>query len=562
MNTPTFRHRCLALGLGLCTLVAATAAGTTSAERPSVPDRSPRPALDDANVSRAITGISLFVIDNSADLDAGINAACPLMSTDQYGFFMGEQGLMPNLAGWLVDLIYYTDVGEGAPGVTCGVDIDEHLAQIDTGAPHGGNLEAIILPDDATFSDVIALIERATLFGPASADIGGELGGVCYTGARAVCVMMWHRAGMVVTSILAGPTNEITQERALALLTSMVPTMVQSLINYADAPPPGTPSTVAAPTTAPASVPPVTAAPVTVAPVTIAPTVPAATIAPVTVPPVTVPAVSVPPISVPVTAGTVPGQGPVSSVPPLVQGTVPATVAVPPTAGGVSTTTTTTGPTPTSTVSTPTSGSFDLVAARATLADFVASNPIGLDVGAGAGITPLCPGSGVASIPLAMTEVGLVPEMSDFRVKVVQSGIAPGLGVVECGGDVIAALVGTDPSVPSHTPLLAMYDITGAATFDQVLAERPGVTLVQSDIPTIGGEIYGGGCAMAPAGVDIGTFCVRIWHREGLVVMIQIGGTGQAGLDTAVTDLLIRLVPEVVNDLATNVNWPTPAAPT
>jgi len=208
MNTPTFRHRCLALGLGLCTLVAATAAGTTFAEQPSVPDRSPRPELDDANVSRAITGISLFVIDNSADLGAGINAACPLMSTDQYGFFMGEQGLMPNLAGWLVDLIYYTDVGEGAPGVTCGVDIDEHLAQIDTGAPHGGNLEAIILPDDATFSDVIALIERATLFGPASPDIGGELGGVCYTGARAVCVMMWHRAGMVVTSMPAGPTTE------------------------------------------------------------------------------------------------------------------------------------------------------------------------------------------------------------------------------------------------------------------------------------------------------------------------------------------------------------------
>lgn len=560
MNPPTLRHRGLAFGLGLCILVAATAAGTTSAGQPSVPDRSPGPELDDANVLRAITGISLFVIDNSADLAAGIDAPCPLMSTDQYGFFMGEQGLTPNLAGWLVDLIYYTDVGEGAPGVTCGVDIDDHLAQIGTGAPHGGNLEAIILPDDATFNDVIALIERATLFGPASPDIGGELGGVCYTGAQAVCVMMWHRAGMVITSILAGPTTEVTQERALALLTSMVPTMLQTLIDYADAPPPGTPATAAAPTTAPVPVPPAPVPPATVAPVTVAPTVPPATIAPVTIPPVTVPAVSVPPTSAPATAGSV--SVPVSSVPPLVQGTVPTTVAIPTTVGGVGTATaTTTVPTPASTVPTPTSGSFDLAAARATLADFIANNPIGLDVGAGAGITPLCPGSGAASIPLAMTEVGLMPDMSDFRVKVVQSSIAPGLGVVECGGDVIAALVGTDPAVPSHTPLLSMYDITGAATFDQVLAERPGVSLLQTDIPTIGGEVHGGSCAMPPAGADIGTFCVRIWHREGLVVMIQIGGTGQAGMDTAVTDLLLRLVPEVVDDLATNVNWPTPAGP-
>lgn len=546
MNTTTIRHRLLAVGLVVCTLVGATAAGTTAGASADVPDVL-RPELDDANVDQAIVGISLFVIDNSASLDSGITAPCPLMTTDQYGYFMGQQGLTANLAGWFVDLVYYTDIGSGAPGVTCGIDIDAHLDQIGTGPPHGGNIEAIVLPDDSTFNDVLALIERATLFGPGPADIGGELGGVCYSGDRSICIVMWHRAGMVITGILAGPSAEVTQDRAVALLTSMVPTTVQSLIDYADLPAPGASTTVASPTVpaatvAPATVPAATATSATVAPPTVPPTT-AAPVTPTTVALPTIPPPTVPPATVaPTTASpvTVPvASVPVSTIPPLVQPTAP--------------------PGPTSAPTTP-PGPVDVSAARTTLADFIANNPIGTDVGAGAGITPPCPGSGDVSMSLAMTEVGLLPNMADYRVKVVESGIAPGLGVVACGGDVITALVAADPAVPSHTPLLSMYDITGSATFDQVLAERPGVTLLQSNIPTIGGEIYGGDCGLPPADISVGTFCVRIWHREGLVIMIEVGGTGQADMDAAVTDVLLTLVPEVVNDLATNASWPVPSA--
>ena len=299
MNITTIRRPLLAFGLGLSMVLGATAAGAASAST-DAPDVV-HPHLDDANVDEAAVGITLFVLDNSANAGGTITAPCPLMTTDQYGYFMGQQGLTPNLAGWFVDVVYYTDVGMGAPGVNCGIDVDAHLDQIGAGPPHGGNIEAMSSPS----------IRRSTTCSPSSS---------------------------------------------------------------------GRPCSAPAP---------------------------------------------------------------------------------------------------------PTSGASSVVSATPATARSASS----------------------------------------------------------CG-----------------TALLSMYDITGVATFAQVLGERPGVTLLQSDIPTIGGEIYGGDCALPPADLSMGAFCVRIWHREGLIVMIEVGGTGQAGMGTGLTDVLFALIPQVVDDLATNASWPVPAA--
>ncbi len=486
------RNRVRAVGLG----VAVLCAGVFPEVAASASTRTPR-VVDETSIERAKTGISLFVIDNALTAETGIAAPCPMMTIDEFGWFMGQQGLSPNLAGWAVDLSFYDDVGDGAPAISCGVDVEAHLDQFGSGPPHGASLEAMLLPENATFNDVLGLVERAVPIGPGSPDIGGEIGGACYTGELAACIMMWHRSGLVFTTILAGPAADVTQERTIALLTSMVPTMVQGLAAYADATVPGTPTTAAA----------------------TAPTVPAPTVPAPTVPAPTVPAPTVPAPTVPVPTVPVP------------------TVPVP--------------------TSAPAPGALDLAAARATLASFLAANPVGTDVVTAPGATVVCPGSGPEQIGQAMTSLGLVPNLTGFRVKVEQSGIAPTLRTVSCGGDVIAALVDSmTATTTSHTPLLTMYDIAGIATLDQVLAERPGLTLLQSNVPTIGGDIYGATCDAASG---TGTFCVRVWHREGFVVMVEIAGTAQPGFDQVATQLITTLVPGAVNDLATHATWP-PAA--
>lgn len=500
------------------TLPGVVASASTGSFAPSV--------VDEATVERAQTGISVFVIDNVMDIETGITAPCPMMTVDQFGWFMGQQGLSPNLTGWAVDLFYYDDVGEGAPGLSCGVDPEAHLDQIDTGAPHGGYLEAMTLPATTTFAQVLGVVDRATSIGPGAPEIGGEIGGVCYTGQLAACFMMWHRSGLVLTTILSGPAAEVTQERTIALLTSMVPTIVAGLAAYADTPTPGSPTTIAAaPATAAAATtaatPVATTAVMTPATIAAASTTPLPSVPPSTLPPSTVPVLTAPAPAPPVSTAN----------------ETPTTAAAAPT-----------------TASAAGSLDLDLAGARATLAEFLIANPVGTDVVTAPGAALVCPGSGLEEIGQAMTAVGLVPTLTGFRVTVEQSGIAPGLRTVTCGGDVIQALVDSiDATAPSHTPLLTIYDIDGIATLEQVLAERPGLTLLQGDVPTIGGDIYGASCDLTTGS---GTFCVRVWHRDGFVVMIEVAGWAQPGFDQVATQLITTLVPGVVDDLATRANWP------
>jgi hypothetical protein len=217
---------------------------------------------------------------------------------------------------------------------------------------------------------------------------------------------------------------------------------------------------------------------------------------------------------------------------------------------------TTTTPT-TATPTTAPAPALDTAAARTTLAEFIAAYPVGTNGPEIAG-GMTCPTSPPAAIGDAMSAVGLVPALDPFRVTIRGSAISPGLVTVSCGGDVIDALVqATAGVVPTYTPSLTVYDITGVATVDHVLAERPGLVRLQTNVPAIGGDLYGGPCDVASGS---GTFCVRVWHREGLVVMFEVSGNARSGFDDAATQVITVLVPSVVSNLATRAAWPAPPA--
>jgi hypothetical protein len=205
----------------------------------------------------------------------------------------------------------------------------------------------------------------------------------------------------------------------------------------------------------------------------------------------------------------------------------------------------TTSTAPTSVTTVP--STLGIAGARAGLAAFVASHPVGTDVLTAPGAAVVCPVSSVDGIAQALTGVGFTPNTDGFAVVVDESAIAPGLITVTCGGDVDQALFDAmDGLAVPHTPLLTMYDITGVATFDEVLADRPGLDLLQSNVPGIGGDLFSSPACDIPRG----TLCVRLWHRDGLVVMTEIAGGFVPGFGAANTELITALVPTVVDDLA------------
>ena len=366
---------------------------------------------------------------------------------------MGQQDLAPSLDAWSVGLFMYDGVGSGAPGLSCGVDIAAHVAGGGDGAPHGVRLEAVVVPDGATFGDLLGVVEGGRVISPGAPEVGGEVGGACFPGEVVVCVLMWSRAGLAITTVLAGPAASVTEARTVALMTSMIPSMVRGLGRYATdfGPPPTAPATTAGPTTVPEP-------------------------------------------------------------------------------------------------------RLDIAAARATLAEFTADNPVGSSGPEVAGGL-LCPTSTAAAITEAMSTAGLAPDLDPFLVSVRGSAIAAGLVTVSCGGDVIDALVqATAGVVPTYTPSLTVYDIAGVATIDHVLAERPGLVQIQTGTSEIGGALYGSPCDVASGS---GTFCVRVWHREGFVVMFEVAGNARPDFDAAATSVITALIPIVVSNLAAHATWPT-----
>ena len=254
--------------LAICLPLSSIAAlGEDSPGRAADASVSPRPSvIDEGMIERASSGVWGFIINAPLEEDgATVTAPCPLVTPDEFGWFMGQQGLSPNLNGWRVSVFFEWNVG-GAPGIKCGVDTEAHLDQVGQGAPHGAILEAMVLPSSATFNDVLAIAEGATIIGAGGPEIGGEIGGVCYSGDLAICIAMWHRSGLVLNAVLAGPAADVTQDRAVSLLSSMIETMVAGLSEHANWTVPSAPTTIAAPTTAASPTTPAVAVSTTTAP--------------------------------------------------------------------------------------------------------------------------------------------------------------------------------------------------------------------------------------------------------------------------------------------------------
>ena len=266
MMATSFRTAALAICLPLSSIAAL---GDADPGRAADSSATLRPAVvDEAIIERASSGVWGFIV-NVPQVEEGsatVTAPCPLMTTDEYGWFMGQQGLSPNLNGWAVNVFFEWNIG-GAPGIQCGVDTQAHLDQVGQGAPHGAIIEAIVLSSSRTFNDVLALAEGAAIIGAGGPEIGGEIGGACYSGDLAICIAMWHRSGLVLNTVLAGPATDVTQARAVSLLSSMIETMLAGLAEHGIGSAPAGPTTIATATTA---APPTTAA-VAVSPTTQSP---------------------------------------------------------------------------------------------------------------------------------------------------------------------------------------------------------------------------------------------------------------------------------------------------
>ncbi len=229
MRSTEFPRPRRAMKLVLATMAGAFAlagAATTASAAGAV-----EPAVTDADVSLASLNVLTFALTN-ATADP-ITAPCPLISSDELGRFMGQQGFTPNLSTFAVDVYYEDEVGEGYPGIDCGADISA-AENPDPAMPHYPVVGAAYLSDDITFQAYLDQLD-GTVLTPAVADpnLGGEVGGLCTAGR--ICWLNWHRGSLVVSLIVAGGTGgDIDQARSEALLLSMVPTVVDNLIASID----------------------------------------------------------------------------------------------------------------------------------------------------------------------------------------------------------------------------------------------------------------------------------------------------------------------------------------
>jgi hypothetical protein len=479
------------------------------------------PQIEDADVSLASIGLSLFILEHLSE-PSDLTDPCPLLLPDQVGYFMGQQGLAPTQNGYSVSLFREEDtVAEGATGVQCGVDIEASAANPDPAAPHAVLLDAFSTGTGEVTIQTLADSYGAPVLGPGAADVGGELTGFCGAiSGQPVCLLGWLRDPLVVEIGIGGPG--ITLGNTTAVFNAMLPSIVESLVNFE---PNSLPTTIATP-----------------APTDVATTVAAATTVPAP------PSTAVAPTSA-AAATTVAATAVASTLPtPSLAPVTVATTATVPTTAFPSTVPASSAPTPTVTA-----GQLDTAAAKATLGTFLAANPIGTEVVAGPGVVPPCPALGPEPMATAMQQLGLQPNLDPFTVAVLErTDWAAGLAYVTCGANTGGAAAGIPDGVAPHFASVDFYDITGAFTWEQVVATLPGSTPIED--PTTGGQITGG-CVDLEA-----TFCARLWHRDGLIVRLSLVAPAGQIDETVTTNLLLALVPQAVTDLATNAYWPPPAS--
>lgn len=453
----------------------------------------------DADLAMASINLSLFLIENLEAATSGtLDAPCPFLTQEAINAQLAARGLTPTNDGYVVDAFYDDDLE--AAKISCGVDVVDVFNTPNPAAPHGITIDGFTLGSDFTFADVLEPIAGSSVIVPDAPGIGGEIGGSCVDdGVSGLCYLFWHRNELVLSVALAGPLADVTQDVAVQLLTDIVPLAVASLVAYDGF----------------GSSPPSTDAPTTVAPVT--------TAAPVVPAPTAVTAVPPPTMVVDPTATTV-------YVKPQPGTPVAPTVVVAPT-------------TATTTTAAATGLGALVPAATASLDGYLAAHPIGTEGTPEAGLA--CPMIDSAGLAGAMTAQGLEPNMAGFEVNTLErTDWTAGLAYVSCGVNTGGALAGTDPTQPPHYASIDAYDITGAFTWEQVVASVA-ASGVAVDAAT-GGDLVGG-CSGEMNG---NVFCARLWHLDGLVIRVSLVGPPASVTVDSTTQLLVALVPTAVTNLA------------
>ncbi|CAN5602954.1 hypothetical protein BH24ACT5_BH24ACT5_08150 [soil metagenome] len=443
----------------------------------------------DSDLTMASLNLSLFMIQNLDAATSGtIPAPCPFLTQEAMNAQLTARGLTPTNDGYEVDSFFDDDID--AAKVSCGVDVVDVFNNPDPTAPHGVTISGFTLGSDLTFADVLEPIAGSSVIVPDVPGIGGEIGGSCVDdGGSGLCYLFWHRNELVISVALAGPMADVTQDGSVQLLTEIVPPTVASLVAYD-----GLGSTDSTTTVTPATT-----------------LVPLTTVASSTT---VLPATTVVPATT-VYVKPQPGPSDVTTVP-------AATVATPATTGEIA------GLVP---------------AATAALKEYLAINPIGT-AGTPDGGVP-CPVIDANGLAGTMTASGLQPNMAGFEVSVLErTDWVAGLAYVNCGVGPAGALIGADPTQPPHYASIEVYDITGAFTWDEIVASLNGAASTID--PITSGDIV----SSCTSEIDGSIFCGGLWHLDNLVVRVSLVGPVDSVTGPGVEGLTLALAPTAVTNLA------------
>lgn len=220
---------------------------TTSAARVTVAAPGlPRPTtVYDASVSLAVEAsrarLGLFVDANplapAGQPDAEPTAQCPLVSPDTLSTAAIELvpsggnlqlQLDPWTAGTTTDPELRPDAAppeaQGLPVVRCVTSMRAGVATT------RAELFALDLIDGVTFGDVARLNRLDPALAVTPAGVGGEMVGSCQeTADTGVCVVVWQSRRLALGLTLEGPPAGVNPSTAAALLTDVIPDVIDTL---------------------------------------------------------------------------------------------------------------------------------------------------------------------------------------------------------------------------------------------------------------------------------------------------------------------------------------------
>jgi hypothetical protein len=108
-------------------LIAVTTATATLADDAHAAGAAPSP-ITDADIAAAGLGVLAFGLRNLGV--EPITEPCPVLTQDQLGWYLAQQGFTPNFTGFSVDAYYDNDVGDGVSATTIGPSTTPALPQL------------------------------------------------------------------------------------------------------------------------------------------------------------------------------------------------------------------------------------------------------------------------------------------------------------------------------------------------------------------------------------------------------------------------------------------------